>query len=193
MTLMRLSYHLDMDTEGRQRVLHQMLEQNSVMESDGRLYLEVEPERLYPAVLHFAQVVAKVSSLQFYKREAIQNLFYEMLTEFVEQELAGYGPRLTETPLEGHDEYEVDVVFPLATRSIYLFGVKDNSKARLATIACQAFQQKGLRFKSVAVYEDFDGIGQKDRRRLTNACDKQFASLEDFRAGAVAFLAREAA
>ena len=45
---------------------------------------KAEPERLYPALLQFAQTVAKVCSMQYYKREVIQYLSYEQLAEFVE-------------------------------------------------------------------------------------------------------------
>ena len=193
LTLMRLSYVLDVDTESRQRVLHRILSENSIGEESGNLYLDVEPQRLYPAVLHFAQTVAKVSSMQFYKREVIQSLFYELLEQFVEERLARFNPVFGATPVEGHDEYEVDVVFAVGRRPIYLFGVRDGAKARLATISCQEFQLRQLPFKSVAVYEDFDGVGKKDRLRLTNACDKQFTSLDEFREKGAAFLEREAA
>ncbi|MEO8659506.1 MAG: DUF1828 domain-containing protein [Bryobacteraceae bacterium] len=193
MTLMRLSYNLDIETESRQKVLHRILAENGVGEEEGRLYVDAEPERLYPAILHFAQTVAKVSSMQFYKREVIQSLFYELLDEFVEERLGQYQPRLHVAPVEGHDEYEVDVAFAAGARPIYLFGVKDNAKARLATICCQAFQGRQLPFKSIAVYEDFENIGRKDRLRLTNACDKQFTSLDEFRENGAAFLARETA
>ncbi|PIY49002.1 MAG: hypothetical protein COZ06_15110, partial [Armatimonadetes bacterium CG_4_10_14_3_um_filter_66_18] len=74
---------------------------------------------------------------------------------------------------------------------LYLFGVKDNSRARLATISCLEFQRNKLPFRSMVVHEDFDKIGRKDTTRLTSACDKQFTSLEDFRQNAVQYLERE--
>ena len=77
LTLMRLTYTYDLDTENKQRIFYRILSENRIQEQDGRLYIEAEPERLYPALLQFAQTVAKVSSMQYYKREVIQNLFYE--------------------------------------------------------------------------------------------------------------------
>ena len=69
---------------------------------------------------------------------------------------------------------------------------RDNkSKARLATIACLEFQKKNLSFKSLIVHEDFDRIPQKDRKRLTNACDKQFTSLTEFKENIFEYLSRE--
>ncbi len=156
--------------------------------------LMAEPERLYPALLQFAQTVAKVSSMQYYKREVIQNLFYEQLAEFVEERLAEYEPRRNTLPIPEHDEYEVDYQFDIGPRPLFLFGVKDNDKARLATISCLEFQRRRIPFKGVMVHQDFEsGITKKDRTRITSASDKQFPSLDDFRENGPQFFERERA
>jgi len=122
---MRLSYTYDLDTENKQRIFNRILSENRIQEQDGRLFIEAEPERLYPALLQFAQTVAKVSSMTYYKREVIQNFFYEQLAEFVEEKLAGYNPRRNTLPIPDHDEYEVDYQFDIGPRPLFLFGVKD--------------------------------------------------------------------
>jgi hypothetical protein len=65
-----------------------------------------------------------------------------------------------------------------------MFGVKDISKARLSTISCFEYQRANLNFRSLIVHEDFEKLPRKDRTRLTNACDKQFTSLDDFKLNA---------
>jgi hypothetical protein len=95
MTLMRLTYSYDLDTVNKQRIF------NRILEADGRLYIETEPDGLYPAILQFAQTVAKVSSMQYFKRE---------------EHLAGYNPRPGVLPIAGHDEYEVDYQFDAGPR-----------------------------------------------------------------------------
>ena len=47
-------------------------------------------------------------------------------------------------------------------------------------------------FKSFAVHEEFEDHGAKDRRRITSAADKQFASLDDFKSNAEQVFEREA-
>ncbi|MBK9165930.1 MAG: DUF1828 domain-containing protein [Bryobacterales bacterium] len=192
MTLMRLTYHYDLDTENKVRIFNRILAENRIAEQDGRLFLEAEPERLYPAILQFAQTVAKVSSMQFFRREAIQSLFYEQLAEFIEERLAAFSPRARVLPIPDHDEYEVDYQLDAGPRPVYLFGVRDNDKARLATISCLEFQRRRLPFKSVMVHQDFEGgLTKKDRTRITSAADKQFPSLDDFRENGALFLERE--
>ena len=66
-------------------------------------------------------------------------------------------------------------------------------QARLAALACREFQMAHLPFRSLIVHEDFEsGLSRKDQARITNAADKQFASLADFQAGAEEYFAREA-
>ncbi|MEK7407576.1 MAG: DUF1828 domain-containing protein [Acidobacteriota bacterium] len=194
LTLMRLSFNLELETESRQRILSRILSENRVQEQDGRLFMEAESERLYPAILRFAQTIAKISSMQYYRREVIQSLFYEMLEQFIEDTLAEYSPRPRTLPIPDHDEYEVDFQFDIALRPLFLFGVKDNAKARLVAISCLEFQRRRIPFKSVVVHEDFEtAISRKDRLRITSASDKQFTSLDDFRENGPQFFARERA
>ena len=194
LTLMRLSYTYDLDTENKQRIFNHILAENRIQEQDGRLFIEADPERLYPALLQFAQTVAKVSSMKFFKREVTQNLFYAQLAEFVEERLAEYSPRPKTLPIPDHDEYEVDFQLEIGRRPVFLFGVKDDDKARLATISCLEFQRREIPFKSVIVHQDFEsGITKKDRTRITSASDKQFPSLDDFRENGPRFFERERA
>ncbi|MBI5526712.1 MAG: DUF1828 domain-containing protein [Deltaproteobacteria bacterium] len=191
MTLMRLSYSFDVDTPNKERIFQRILSENQLREESGNIFIETDMASLYPAVLQFAQGVAKVGNMRLFKREVIASLFYEMLQEFVEDHLGEYHPRPNELPLPDRDDLEVDFLLERNKRILYLFGVKDPTKARLITISCLEFQRKRLPFKSMVVHEDFEALPRKDRTRLTSACDKQFPSLDDFRDNALRFLERE--
>lgn len=193
MTLMRLSYEYEVDTANKRRILAKILSENGLKEEDGNLYIETSPDRLYPAVMQFAQAVAKVGSMRNFKREIVASLFYELLEEFITTQLQDFRPQKTVLPLPDRDDLEVDYSFPINSTSLYLFGVKDASKARLTTISCLEFIRHKLPFRSIVVHDDFDNLPRKDRSRLTSACDKQFTSLDDFRSGARQFLEREKA
>lgn len=193
MTLMRLSYSFDLDTPNKERIFNKILSENRINESNGNLYIDTKPEALYPAILQFAQTVAKVSNMRLYRREVIQSLFYEMLQEFIEDKLVEYNPKPNVLPITERDELEVDYQFNLKTRPIYLFGIKDAAKARLATISCLEFQKAKLNFIGFAVHENFDSLSRKDRNRITSAIDKQFVSLDDFKQNSEQVLKREAA
>lgn len=193
MTLMRLSYSYDIDTSNKERIFNRILSENGVSEDNGNLYIDAAPNSLYPAIMQFAQTVAKVSGMELFKREAIRSLFYEMLAVFVEESLSKFNPKHKLLPIPQRDDLEVDIAFPLEPKPVYLFGVRDSAKARLATIACLEFQKPRLPFRSCIVHEDFEALNRKDRIRITSAADKQFPSLDDFMENAEQFLEREIA
>ncbi len=194
MTLMRLSYGFDVNTPNKKRILQKILAENQISEEEGRLYIDSPRNELYASILQFVQGVGKVSNLQVLRREVIKSLFYEMLEEFVMERLAQFAPKKNILPIALRDDLEVD--FQLSgdlTKQVFLFGIKDNAKARLTTICCLEFQKNSIPFRSIAVHEDFDSLSRKDRKRITSAIDKQFTDLDDFKENGRPYLLRDAA
>ena len=192
MTLMRLSYNYEIDTPNKERIFHRILQENDVMETDGNIWLESDPDKLYSAVMQLSQAMGKVSSMQYYKREVIQSLFDEKLNNFVVSNLGEYSPVSKVLPIEERDDLEADWQISLPAKQVYLFGVKDYRQSRLVTISCLEFQKAQLPFISVAIHEDYGNLPRKDQSRLTSAVDKQFVSLEDFQENGKDFLKRAA-
>jgi hypothetical protein len=83
LTLMRLSYSVDMETPAKRKVLDRVLSENGISEERGRFYVETTPEHLYPSILQFAQTVAKISSFSAFNQEVVRSMFYETLGTFV--------------------------------------------------------------------------------------------------------------
>lgn len=192
LTLMRLSYSYELDTPTKLRVFTKILAENGVSEDRGRLYLETTPEGVYPALLQFAQTVAKISNLQAFKREVVQNLFYEMLDDFIRSTLLRFRPEAHYIPIPDRDDLEVDWFFDVRPRPIYLYGVRDNAKARLTALYCLEYQRNHIPFRSAVVHEDFEsGLSRKDQARITSAVDKQFTSLADFKTNGEPYFVRE--
>jgi hypothetical protein len=190
---MRLSYTFDIDTPNKERIFRRILAENGVSEDGGEFFMEAASESLYMALLQFSQAVSKVCNMRYFKREVLASLFEELLAEFIQAELQRFKPRPTILPIPDRDDLEVDWEFLPNGVPLYLFASKDANRARLATISCLEFQRHNLKFKSIAVHEDMDKLGRKDRNRLTNACDKQFTSLDEFKQNAVSYLERETA
>lgn len=190
MTLMRLSYSFDVDTPNKERIFHRIISENHASEENGTIFIDVRPESLYPALMQFSQIVAKVANMRLYKREVIQSLFYELLTEFVEEGLKAYNPRPSLLPIPRRDDLEVDFALDAKPHPVYLFGVKDTAKARLVTISCLEFQKNHIPFTSFVVHENFETLPRKDQSRITSAVDKQFVTLDDLRKNAVPTLER---
>lgn len=191
LTLQRLSYSYDIDTPNKESILQKILLENSLTEQEGNINLETTADTVYTDILHITNVFSKVGSMRFFKREIIESLFYETLDDFIFQELRDFRPKKNVLPIPEKDEYEADYSFTPNGHPVYLFGVKDVAKARLATISCLEYQRANLNFRSLVVNEDFEKLPRKDRARLTNTCDKQFTTLEDFKLSAKIFLERE--
>jgi len=191
MTVMRLSYDFDLNAPNKQRVFQQILSENAITEEDGNLFIEATPEGLYPAILQFAQTVAKVSNMQVLKREMIRSLFYDEFGEFVETGLSRYNPQKQQFPLTGRDDLEVDYVLNSSPRPVFLFGAKDQTKARLVAISCLEFRRAKVPFTGFVVHEDFGSLPPKDQVRITSAAHKQFPTLPDFREYGVEFVESE--
>ncbi len=191
LTLQRLSYTYDIDSENKESILQRILLENSLSEEEGNICLDTKPETIYTDIMHITQAYAKIGSMKYFKREVIENLFYEMLDDFIMKDLQEFKPQKKVMPIPGRDDLEADYSFSPNGHPVYLFGVKDALKARLATISCLEYRIQKLNFRGWVVNEDFEKLPRKDRSRLTNTIDKQFTSFDEFKINAKEFLERE--
>lgn len=191
LTLQRLSYSYDIDSENKESILQKIICENNLIEEEGNICLDTKSETIYTDIMHITQAYAKIGSMRYFKREIIENLFFEMLDEFINTELQEFNPKKKVLPIPNRDDLEADYSFSPNGHPIYLFGVKDAFKARLATISCLEYRLQNLNFRGWVVNEDFERLPRKDRSRLTNTIDKQFTSLDEFKLNAKSFLERE--
>jgi len=196
LSLMRLSYDFDIDTENKERIFRRILNENRVQEDRGNLFVDVAPAHLYPAILNFGQTVAKVTNMALYRREIIANLFYEMLQDKVVDRLGEFRPKEDIIPIPQREELVVDyALLEKTTTPVYIFGIKerDTPKLRLTAVSCLEFQKAKLPFRSVVIHQDFESLNKTDRQIITNAVDKQFTSLDEFTASGKEAIERLAA
>jgi len=191
MTLMRLSYSYEIDTPNKEAIFQRILSENRLEEVDGNISFKTKKESLYSDIMHISQAFMKIGSMRYFKREVVESLFYELLNEIITKDLTEFKPKINVLPIPERDDLEADYEFTPNGHPVYLFGVKDAAKARLSTISCLEYQKANLKFRSFIVHDDFEKLPRKDRTRLTNACDKQFTSLDDFKMNAKLFLERE--
>ena len=193
LTLMRLSYNYELDTPKKEELFYQILLDNKISNDNGNLFIEATPDYIYNAIMRFTQTISKVTNMQIYRREVIKSLFYEDLQDFITTELPQFFPVSNYLPISEREDLEVDFCFQLQPKKLFLFGVKDNSKARLVSISCLEYMRKHIPFRSIIVHEDFDQLSTKDRRIITNVVDKQFTDFSDFKTNARTYFEREIA
>ena len=191
LTLMRLSYSYELDTPNKERIFNTIISSYNIQNEKGNLYIDIETDHLYPALMQFIGTVLKVSNMRLYKREVIQSLFFEMLDEFIQTQLAKYQPQKDYYPLPNMPEYKVDYCFNHRKVPIYLFGVNGAATARLTVISCQKFIIEKIKFRSMSVLESLDCLGKKDQSRLMSVADKVFPEFNEFEKTGDEYIARE--
>ena len=156
MTLMRLSYEYDIDSPSKKKIFLRIIAENHAKEEDGEIIIETTENNIFQSIIQLSQVISKVSNMRLYKREVVKSLFYEELETLVMTEFVAFEPKHRFFPIKYRDELEVDFLLSATDNPIYLFGVKDNAKARLAAISCLEFQKADMKFDSIIVHENWN-------------------------------------
>ena len=179
LTLMRLSYSFDVNTEKKKDILESIILQNHTQMDDGMIYLDVAPHQFQPAI----------SKLAIIKREVQRSMFPEMLCAFVRERLKIFDIAENFAPT---DDDQLIVDFKIAApRPIFLYGVSENLKASKTLISCLRFKEQGIPFRSMVVHENMDQLSPFYRAQLTNVVQKQFFSLDGFYAQGLQYIKDE--
>lgn len=188
-TFMRMSYLNDLAKfrdGSRGRLLEQVVANAGLHEDGGEFYMDVSGDQLGPALVRFGQAITRVHDLTFLNKNRVASTFYDDLREQV-QGIVG-----TEDVIENYivpglpmaEAYPVDLFVKGERSPLYIFGVPDQAKARLATIIIQYLRlhlnndPTRLRFKSLVVFQDQANIPHKDRGRLINAASMMVNTLD---------------
>lgn len=65
LTQMRLSQSIDLDSPATRKAFDSILAGTGIRESEGRLVMEAKPGNVYPAILQFADIVARICNMPF--------------------------------------------------------------------------------------------------------------------------------
>lgn len=181
LTIMRLSYTFEISTSNRQRILDSILLNNGVRNDGGNFYLDTPVTQLRENVLQFAGCVQKVCNMRYWNRDIIRSTFYEDLEHYVTTDLKQFSPTPDNSPLEDYSIISVDWTLSIHNRSLYIYGVKGNDKAKGVAISLLEFHKRRLQFISMIVHEDLEELGSKEIVYLTKNADLQYPTLEDFK------------
>lgn len=180
-TLMRLAYTFNIDTPNKEDILNNIVHNNLGTLDNGEIIVECSECEIIDSILRYSTLVSKVSNMDILQRKVVNSLFYDYLNSYIAETFQEFNPTQQVFPLKNREDLVVDWRLSRNNKQIYLFGVKDNSKAKDVTICCLEFQKANVPFTSVVVYEDMDTISKKERSRLINTSDKQYTSLESFK------------
>ena len=190
LTLMRLSYTFNVETDTRRQILKSILVDNKISDEDENFFLDAPIGALYEGVLQFAGCVQKVCNMRYWSRETIRGAFYEDLEENITTDLNRFSPVSDYTPLSDYPIVSVDWALTYNSLPMYIFGVLGGDKAKSVAISLLEFQKAELKYISLVVHEDMENLGRKEVTYLTRNADKQYPALLDFKVGALADIER---
>lgn len=186
-TFMRLSYLNDLAKfrdGSRGRLLDQVVTTAGLQQDDGEFYMDVSGEELGGSLVRFGQAITRVHDLTFLNKTRVASTFYEDLREQVQDIVDGEVVENYIVPgVPMAEAYPVDLFVQGERSPVYIFGVPDQAKARLATIIIQYLRlhlnaDPKSRFKSLVVFQDQANIPHKDRGRLINAASMMVDTLD---------------
>ena len=200
MTLMRLSYNYEFNTDSKRKTLNSILINNGVENSNGNLFLDTPINKIYESVFQFSGCIQKVCSMDYWNRETAQSSFYKDLHNFVSKDLTEFNPKPDLAPLKesvkkpysGDELIKVDWSLQCENHQFYLFEILGNSKAKDTAIALLEFKKINLSFISLIVHENIQNLGNKESGYLTRNADKQYIHLSDFNNDGVSDIKRYA-
>ena len=183
-TLMRLSYENDLDkllAGARERLYQTVLKEAGLQEDDGELFLTVAGNALISGLFALAQGIIRIEDMGLWTRTRVESAFYDDLRHIIESVV----PRSDMTEayavpgVPDTANYPVDYLIKTPGKPLYLFGVLNKDKARLATIILQHLYRHAPAFDSMVVYADMDDIPKPDVRRLIAAANDIVPSIQD--------------
>ena len=182
-TLMHLSYENDIQKfrdGARARLLDQILVDASVSEDDCEFYVEAPWAELGSSVFRVGQALTRIHDLSFLNRLRNESTFYDDLREALQSVVGAdrlhEGYVVADVPRAA--DYPVDYYIDGGDLPLYLFGVPNRDKARLATIVLQHLIAAGREFNSMVVFQNMGELPRADVSRLTNAANDQVDSLD---------------
>jgi hypothetical protein len=188
-TMMHLSYSNDLKKfrDGtRGALLQQLVQGAGLQEQDGEFFMDVPGEDIGPAIVRFGQGLTRIHDLTFLNRFRVQSTFYEDLKDEVSNIVGAdevHEHFIIPNVPQG-ESYPVDLYVQGERGPLFIFGVPDQGKARLATIIIQYLRHhlQGRpdfgRFKSLVVFQDQSAIPHLDRSRLLNAASAVVDTLQ---------------
>lgn len=182
-TLMHLSYENDIEKfrEGtRGMLLSQIKSETLIEEEEGEFYIETELGNLGSNLFRLGQALTKINDLTFLNRARAESTFYEDLTEQLFR-IVGQENVIKDYFYDGMDnamDYPIDYRVEGKYSPIFLFGIPNRDKARLATIILERLLRAKADFESLLIFSDQSSIPRQDLARLSNAGGEMIASLD---------------
>ena len=189
-TLMRISYDHDIDAfvaGSRGLLVERILDEEQVCQDRGVFFLDTPTDRLSDAVFRYGRALTRIYELTLHSRSRAVSTFYDdlagLILQTVNEQQVERDHLLPDIP--NSEAYPVDYRFKgKGGGQVFLYGVPNRDKARLATIMLSHFHRIQLDFDSILVFSNQAEIPRLDLARLSDMGGDMVSSLassEDLR------------
>ena len=184
-TLMHISYEHDVDSfvEGtRGMLLERIMDESGLQWDGGAFCFDTSPEQLPQAMFTFGQALTNVYDLTLLSRSSVTSTFYDDLADLLFSLVdEAKVERDYEPEVPNSQAYRVD--YRIESKGgvpLFLYGVPNRDKARLATIMLSYFHRHELRFESLLVFADQASVPRMDLARLSDVGGDMISSLASY-------------
>lgn len=183
-TLMHISYDHDIDSflHGvRRKLLETIVSESGICFDGGVFSIESSPEGLPEAIFRFGQALTQVYDLTFLSKSRVRSTFYDDLTTLLKSVIGEDKIQLDYVPRElpNPDAYWVDFkIDGKHDTPLFVYGVPNRDKARLATIMLSYFHRHEIEFTSILIFQDQTEIPRLDLARLSDVGGDMISSLD---------------
>jgi hypothetical protein len=183
-TYMRLSYWLDeraMESEGRHRIIDNALSAGGIEDMNGELVARIQGQQYGGALYSLVQTILRISDVSLQTREQVRATFVDDVGALIERVIPpGKLVRKWHEPkLDPKGHYPVDwLVRGNGHDPIFVFALQTEEKVKDVTIILHQFERWDYKHRTVAVFQQQEGIPIKDLARFTDVAEKSYSTLE---------------